>query len=87
MCSCFFHIVSRVITAISSHCLAALTAKMSAFNRHIQQNAYYRKFSGAFEDLLPIYCYAIKANSKPILSQPPLQEKERTGVNCKLITA
>jgi len=27
--------------AISSHCLAALTAKLSAFNRHMQHKAYY----------------------------------------------
>jgi len=28
-----------LLTAISSHCLAALLAKMSAFNSHMRQNA------------------------------------------------
>jgi len=43
--SCFFsHSIKLrgLITAISSHCLlTALPAKMSAFNSHMQQNAYW----------------------------------------------
>jgi len=30
------------LTAICSHCVAALPAKMSAFNGYFRQNAYYR---------------------------------------------
>jgi len=48
-------------TAVSSHCLAALPAKMSAFNSYMRQNAYQRNLKCIFEDLLPCYCYATKA--------------------------
>jgi len=30
------------IAAISSHCLPASPAKMSVFNKHVRQKAYYR---------------------------------------------
>ena len=73
-----------------SHCIQ-LPGKMSAFNRHMQQNAYYRcNLKWTSEDLSPCYCYAITTNSTTTisrLSQPPLQAKERAWVNCKLITA
>ena len=54
-----------LFAAISSHCLAALHAKTSAFNSTTWQNAYCRNL----EDLLPRYCYAIKNNSRTIRSQ------------------
>jgi len=78
------------LTAMRSHCLAALPAKMSAFNRHMQQNAYHPILKCIFEDLLPCYCYARKANSRTIcsrVSQPASAGKEADLVNCKLITA
>jgi len=40
-------------TAISSHCLTTLPAKMSAFNNYMRLNAYYRDLKCIFEDLLP----------------------------------
>jgi len=76
--------------AISSHCLAALPAKMSAFNRCMRQNAYHGDLTCIFEDLLPCDCYATKANSRTTrsrISQPASAGKEAVLVNCKLITA
>jgi len=60
------------------HCLAALPAKMSAFNSLMQQNACYRNIQWTFADLLPCYCYAIKTSSRKIcsrLSQPSSADK------------
>jgi len=54
--------------AISSRCLTALPAKMSAFNSYMWQNAYYVDLKCIFEDLLPCYGYATKANSRTIRS-------------------
>jgi len=59
--------------------------QMSAFNSHMQQNAYCRNF----EPLLPYYCYAIKANFKTIL--PQVSQSGSAGnvadlMNCKLIS-
>jgi len=34
---------ASLLTAISSHCLAALPANISAFNSHKRQNSYYRE--------------------------------------------
>jgi len=48
---------------VSQHSLP----EMSAFNSHMQQNAYDRNWT--FEDLLPCYCYAIKSNDRTIRSQ------------------
>jgi len=45
---------ASLLTAISSHCLAALPAKMSAFNSHMRQNVYYRNLKWTLEDLLPL---------------------------------
>jgi len=59
--------------------------QMSAFNSHMQQNAYCRNLS---EPLLPCYCYAIKANLKTILpqvSQPASAGNVADLVNYKLI--
>ena len=67
-----------------------ITAKTSAFNSLMQQNACYRNIKWTFADLLACYCYAIKTNSRTIrwrLSQPASVSKEGTWVNCKLITA
>jgi len=63
---------------------------MSAFNSLTQQNACYRNIKWTFAGLLPRYCYAIKTNSRTILSQhsqPASAGKGGTRVNCKLITA
>jgi len=46
-----------------------IPAKMSAFNSHMRQNAWYRNFKWTSEDLLPCYCYAKKSKSKTIRSQ------------------
>jgi len=90
--SCFFSQSINVcnLPLSACHCLAALTAKMCAFNRLMQQNACYRDIKWTFADFLPCYCYAMKTNSRTIRSDfrnPPLQAKEETWVNCKLITA
>jgi len=63
---------------------------MSAFSGYTLQNAYYRDLKCIFEDLLPCYCYATKANSRTIrsrVSQPASVDKEADLVNCNLITA
>jgi len=78
------------LTAISSHCLAALPAKMSAFNSYMLQNAYYCNLKLTFEELLPCYCYTIKASSTKIysnVSQPASASKgadmsEQQAHNC-----
>jgi len=49
------------LTAVSSHCLTTLLAKMSAFISYMRQNAYYRDLKCIFEDFLLCYCYATKA--------------------------
>jgi len=53
------------LTAISSHCLAALPAKTSAFNSYMRQNTDHRNLKCIFENLLPCYCYA----TEPIVEQ------------------
>jgi len=78
------------LTAISSHCLTALPAKMSACDSYIRQNASHHDLKCIFEDLLSCYCYATKANIRTIrsrVSQPASAGKEVNLVNCKLITA
>jgi len=69
--------------------LAPLPAKLSLFNSHMRQSAYYRNFKCIFEDLWPCYCYVTKANNRtnrsPV-SQPASAGKEADSVNCKLIT-
>ena len=73
-----------------SDCLTALPAKMSALNSCVRENAYYRNLKCIFEDLLPCYYYATKANGRTIrsrVSQPASAGKEADLVNCKLITA
>ena len=83
------HSPASLLTAINSHCLAALPAKISTFNSHRWQNAYYCNLKWTLEDSLPCYCYTINTNSRTIRSQlcslPP-QTKKWTWVNCKLIT-
>ena len=49
---------TSLLTAISTHCLAALPAKMTVFNSHKRTL-----------DLLPCYCYTIKTNRRTIRSQ------------------
>jgi len=74
------------LTTISSHCVAALPAKTSAFHSYMRQNAYHRNLKCIFEDLLPCYCYTTKVNSRTIrsrVSQPASAGKERAWVNCK----
>ena len=57
------------LTAVSSHCVAAFSAKdVCVQQSHMCQNAYYRNLKRTSEDLLP-YCYAIKANNRTIRSQ------------------
>jgi len=75
--SCFFSqsINVRGLPLSPCHCLAALTAKMCAFNSLMQQNACYRNIKWTFADLLPCCCYttSMKTNSRTIrsrLSQP-----------------
>jgi len=67
---------------MSSHCLATLSAKMSEFNRHKRQNAYYRNLKQTFEDSLPCEFLRNKAQQQnyPIasFSKLLLQAKEQT---------
>jgi len=68
----------RSLALSACHCLAALPAKMSAFNSLMQQKACHRNIKWTFADLLPCYCYAIKTNSRKIrsrLSQPASADK------------
>jgi len=72
------------------HCLAALTAKVCAFNSLMQQNACYRNIKWT----LQIFCHVIVTQWRPTVEQsarefrnPPLQAKEEIYVNRKLITA
>jgi len=70
----------RGLPLSACHCLAALTAKMCAFNSMMQQNACYLNIKWTFADLLPCYYYAIKTNSRTIrtrLSQPASAGKGR----------
>jgi len=46
-----------------------IPTKMSAFNSHMQKNAFYSYLKRTFEDLLPCYCYAAKTNDRTICSQ------------------
>ena len=65
-------------------------AKKYAFNSDMWQNAYDRNFKCTFEDSLPCYCYATKANDRTIrspVSQPAPAGKEADQVNCELIAA
>jgi len=67
------------LTTISSHCLAALPAKMSAFNSYMRQNANYRDLKCIFEDLLLCDYYETKPNGRTIrsrVSQPASAGKE-----------
>ena len=72
------------LTAINSHCLAALSAQMShAAKRLLPQ------LEMTIGDSMPCCCYTMKKNSRTIRSQslqPPLQAKERAKVSCKLFT-
>jgi len=53
------------LTSISTHCLAAFSAKDVCVQQ--LQNAYYRNWT--FENLLPCYCYATESNDRTIRSQ------------------
>jgi len=70
------------LLAVTDHCLwppIALPAKLSPFSSYMRQNAYHPNFKCIFEDLLPCYCYATKANSRTIrspVSQPASAGKE-----------
>jgi len=70
----------------SLHCLAR---SLRSTVTH-KQNTCYLNTKCTFEDLLPSYCYAIKANSRTSFRNfrnLPLRAKEGTWANCKLITA
>ena len=85
------------LTTISSHwsmiavsLAALLSVNLSAFNNYKRQNAYHRNFKCIFEDLLPCYCYATKANSRTIrsrVSQSASADREANLMIFKLITA
>jgi len=67
--------------------LAALPAKMSAFNIHMRINYGNLKWT---LDLLSCYCCKKTTDSRTVwshFSNLPLQAKERTWLNCKLINA
>jgi len=59
----------RGLPLSACHCLAALLAKMCAFNSLMPQNACCLNIKWTFAGLLPRYCYAIKTNSRTILSR------------------
>ena len=70
--------------------LAPLPAKKSAFISYMRQNACHRNMKCIFEDLLPCYCCATKANSRTIrsrVSQSASADREANLMNFKLITA
>jgi len=56
------------LTAFSSHCLVALPYQYVCIQQSHAQNAHCRHLRSTFEDLLPAYCYAIKANSRTVCS-------------------
>jgi len=56
---------------------------MSAFNRHMQQNSYYRNLREPFK----IRCHAIATQSTPTIEKSAHKAKEWTWVNCKFINA
>jgi len=60
---------ASLLTAISSACLAALSAKIPAFNSHTRKNASYLNLKWTLEDLLPCYWYTTETNSETICSQ------------------
>jgi len=64
---------------VSLHCLP----KMSAFNSHMLQNAYYGSLKWTFEGLLVCYCYATKTSSRIIRSQvlQPASAGKRTDMS------
>ena len=76
------------LTAVSSHCLTTLPAKMPAFSSYMRQNAYHRDLKRSTSSHI---CYhATKANRRTIrsrVSQPASASKQTDLVNCKLITA
>jgi len=77
--SCFFS-QSANVPLSACHWLAALPAKMCAFNSLMQENACYRNIKWTFVGLLPRHCHAIKTNSRTIrsrLSQTAFAGKER----------
>jgi len=81
---CFFSHRDLLLSAVtvSLHYLQ----HMSAFNSHMQQNAYCRNVS---EPLLPCYCFEIKVNLKttlPQVSQPASAGNVADLVNCKFIS-
>jgi len=69
--SCFFSQSTNVrgLPLSACHCLAALPAKLCAFNSLMQQNTCYRNTKWTFAGLLPRYCYAIKTNGRTIRSR------------------
>ena len=69
--SCFFShsITLRALLLSAVTVLLHYLPKMSMFNSHIRQKAYYHNLKWTFEDLLPCYCYAMKINSRTIHSQ------------------
>jgi len=80
--SCFFPQITNVrgLPLSACHRLAALPAKICAFNSLMQQNACYRNLKWTVAGLLPRYCYAVKTNSRTIrsrLSQPASAGKGR----------
>ena len=89
--SCFFSqsINVRGLPLSACHCLAALPAKMCAFNSLMQRYACYRNKKWTFAGLLPRYCYEIKTKHRTIHSRlsQPASEGEDTWAHCKLITA
>jgi len=65
-----------MLTAITSHSLAASPAKTTTFNSHMQRSAYnYLKLT--FVDLLACYFYAVKTNDKAI--RLPVSQPASTG--------
>jgi len=54
---------------------------------HMRENAYYCNLKWTFEDLVPCYCYAIKANSKTIRSQVPQPASTGKGADMSELQA
>ena len=87
--SCFFSqsINVRGLPLSVFHCLAALPAKMCAFNNLKQQNACHRNITWTFVGLLPWYCYAVKTNSRTINWRLPQHASAGKGADMSVLQA
>jgi len=87
-----FYTVGYKRTAECGYPLLELTVSLHYLHPScMRQNVYYRNLKWSREDSLPCYCYAIKPSSRTIGTQvlqlASADGKQRSWVNCELITA